>query len=705
MKILLINMPWGKVDFPSIQLAILKTFLKEHNYKTDISYQNLMFAKMVGVDRYSKLSINSRYSFLLDWLFNDFLDNDLSLSDIKKQKDEIKELIDVMNLSPFLTEQYNPTLLNVHDDTDIRINEEKLAELACNIKNDIVPQFIYNILNGINFAQYNVVGFTCSFNQTIPSIILSKLIKKNYPDKIIVMGGNAMSGDMGIEYMRAFPWIDYVVFGEGEIPLLNIMELNKKGVSNLPDYEVLHGTIFRGTDGQIIKQASIIQTELDETLIPDYEDYFKEIQNLEKPGEYLFKKEQLLFESARGCWWGEKNQCKFCSLNGESIGFRIKKSDQLLNELIELSNNYKKNNFVCVDNILKFPALNSFFDSIIKSKLDIELFWEVKPSLTKTELKKLAEAGVNKVQAGIENFSTEVLKLINKGTTKIRNIQFLKHCYECGIHVSYNYLFGFPDEKPDYYKELEFLYISLLHLTPPLYPPKPMVLQRFSAFYDNPDSHNIEKIEPLSQYNLIFQDVDIDIEKIATVFSFECKNLPNDFTYVNKITDVIKKWNIIHGGNNRPVFAHEYGHSFVKIYDNRNSDLKSYLLKGLIAEIYKYIETTKSFNMIFNFVKQVSVKKDFSVEQTENSLNQLISLKFIISEDDKYLSLSTSLKDTLMFIPKQTTNKILKARLFDEYLHIGDEIFSQHDNNKKKSTFGKFSCPPANEIEEVKITP
>ncbi|HEX3028563.1 MAG TPA: hypothetical protein VHT34_04510 [Clostridia bacterium] len=79
MKVLLCNMPWGKIDFPSIQLGILKAYLTQHGISADVSYQNVRFAALIGTETYSKLSISSRYSFLLEWLFNEFLVKDKSI--------------------------------------------------------------------------------------------------------------------------------------------------------------------------------------------------------------------------------------------------------------------------------------------------------------------------------------------------------------------------------------------------------------------------------------------------------------------------------------------------------------------------------------------------------------------------------------------------------------------------------------------------
>ena len=78
------------------------------------------------------------------------------------------------------------------------------------------PQFLTWALTAIDWGQYKIVGFTSTFDQNVASLTMAKLIKDLYPDVIIVFGGANYDGEMGLEYFRAFPFIDHVVVGEGE---------------------------------------------------------------------------------------------------------------------------------------------------------------------------------------------------------------------------------------------------------------------------------------------------------------------------------------------------------------------------------------------------------------------------------------------------------------------------------------------------------
>ncbi|MBM7865671.1 RiPP maturation radical SAM protein 1 [Heliobacterium gestii] len=694
MKLLLVNMPWGKIDFPSIQLGILKSYLARHGIDADVSYQNLIFANMIGLDLYSRLSISSRYSYLLEWLFNEFLITDPSLArEVRNtQERDIRELISLKSANPFLTEQYKPSPLGNAQAVNEQFIEDELVKVCKKIKNETIPDFFYKLLNGLSLSEYDIIGFTCSFSQTAPALSLARIIKKKYKDKVILLGGNAVSGDMGMEYLRLFPWIDYIVYGEGERALVDLVEHLRTNDDRLNGGRDRHGhdlkgILYRSGDGQVIKAPPQPLIPMDDVPLPNYDEYFSQIGAIEAATGKKLKQDTVLFETARGCWWGERVQCKFCSLNGENLHYRSKKWETAYEDLRALSRRYERNSLICVDNILRYPSFAELLSALPESKLELELFWEVKPNLTRAQLQTLAKAGVKRVQAGIENFSTDVLKLIDKGASMLKNVQFIKNSYTFDIQVSYNFLFGFPNEKPAYYDDLLTLFPLIHHLTPPLYPPKPMILQRFSRYYGQAAAHHITRIEPMSQYKRIYPMGDIDIEKIAMNFSFDCAEIPEDLDYLNRITEAIKEWNIRYGGNHRPVLAYESGAGHVKIYDSRFGRFKSILLRGLAAIIFLHCDDIKTLNSIMETAQSGGDRHDrdeeapyaasldaargggqaASQEAIQRILEQLQFKKLMIREGDRYLSLAVQLKDIQHRIPPQTMQNITQAKLYHAF--------------------------------------
>jgi radical SAM superfamily enzyme YgiQ (UPF0313 family) len=64
------------------------------------------------------------------------------------------------------------------------------------------------------------------------------------------------------------------------------------------------------------------------------------------------RKVRLPFESARGCWWGMRHHCTFCGLNGQTMAFRAKRPQRVLEELRDLARRYHSFKFMAVDNII-----------------------------------------------------------------------------------------------------------------------------------------------------------------------------------------------------------------------------------------------------------------------------------------------------------------------------------------------------------------
>lgn len=60
------------------------------------------------------------------------------------------------------------------------------------------------------------MGFSSTFSQNVPSLVLAKTLKQRNPSLIVVFGGGNCDGPMGAALHRAFPWVDVVVRGEAE---------------------------------------------------------------------------------------------------------------------------------------------------------------------------------------------------------------------------------------------------------------------------------------------------------------------------------------------------------------------------------------------------------------------------------------------------------------------------------------------------------
>ena len=201
-KTALVNMPFGFHIYPSIQLGTVSTLLKTHEYDVKSYYLNLHFAHQIDLEVYKRLC---EERFLIgEWLFSHLLYGD---SPGNREYAEIfKTHIQNINRAVDRPESF------LHD-----------------VKTQMVPEFLRWAVESVNWQQYGVVGFTSTFNQNLASVTLAKLIKEKYPAINIVFGGSNFDSEMGLEYFRAFTWIDYVVSGEAEHTLPALMEALNAG--------------------------------------------------------------------------------------------------------------------------------------------------------------------------------------------------------------------------------------------------------------------------------------------------------------------------------------------------------------------------------------------------------------------------------------------------------------------------------------------
>ncbi len=665
-KVLFCNMPWGKADFPSIQLGILKSALERNHIPAEVLYANVDFCELLGRDVYSMLTLSSKYSFLLEWFFDGYLGGKQDGS-MKEQLEEIGSLIDFDISTPFITKDYHASALTQEQKENEKLRNNKFDEFCIKIKNEIVPQFFTNLFSQNRFEQYDIVAFTCSFSQTIPSLSCAYLIKQRFPDKIIILGGNGMSGEAGAAYLKAFPWINYISQGEGEETLPELIQYLRKHHYRFENHYKPQGIVYRDLNGNVHTGEKQRPVPTENIPIPDYSDYFKQLKRIEAKSGGRLPKNTVLFETSRGCWWGEKKQCKFCGLNGENIHFRCKEPEQVLNELLTFSERYHAGNFVCVDNVLDYSFLEPLFDELIRRELKLDLFWEVKPTLKKPQLMKLARAGVKTVQAGIENFSTDILKLINKGSTKLQSICFIKNCGDAGIQVLYNYLYGFPQEKPEYYMDIVKIIPLLKHLIPPLYPPKPMILQKYSGYYKEKETDLIWDVQPMPQYSVLYSEYMTDVEKVAYNYSFKTNKMPDDLSYINHITSMIREWNETYNSSSRKVFLYECGVGFVNLYDTRFGALRLIRLCGISAFIFKFCTCVRSYDRIWNEIGQTEWSGCIRRQDMKKVLGVLIAENFLIEENEQVLSLANEINDILLRIPYDTRKAIESARQYNEF--------------------------------------
>lgn len=604
-RVALVNMPFSFSKYPSIQLGTLSALLKSQGIPVDCHHLNVRFAHKIGVPLYEMIC--EKRALFGEWLFSYLLFRD----------------------NPKRTEY--PKVFKPVFEQIARQSGHSIAYFE-EMATKIAPQFLTWAQTAIDWSQYTLVGFTSTFDQNVASLTMAKLIKDLYPNVTIVFGGANYDGEMGMEYFRAFPFIDHVVVGEGEVafPALARQVLAKR--SN----DVPEGVAYR-QDGQLrLTPNRALFSDFSKTGPPDYDDYYHLLAELGGAAQGLDR--ILLYEGSRGCWWGEKHHCTFCGLNAQSMKFRAKSPDQVAQEMTYLSHRYDTARFRLVDNIIDMTYIDQLFGKFAANHCDLDVFIETKSNLHKNQIRTLAVGGVKCMQPGLESLSLTQLKAMDKGVTPIQNIVCLKWSFYYRISVSWNILLGFPGEtNEDYLRQIDLI-PSLLHLQPPEATGK-FWLERFSPYHARPHEYGVRMTGPGLAYEYIYDARQVDLQKIAYDFEYELENWPVDPHIYQELVAAVEGWQRLHASNDKPFLYYSKALDYVTVYDGRNPKAPSRRrYDGLAAVVIEICnEAPKSAEQIRT---ALAGHTDAREDALSSLLTDLVAKRVLYEERGKYFTLA-----------------------------------------------------------------
>ena len=205
---------------------------------------------------------------------------------------------------------------------------------------------------------------------------------------MVVFGGANCEGPMGRALLANFAVVDVVVSGEGEIPFVEIVDRVDRGVT----LDGCPGAITRRDLAPLSVRGDDHPhpIAMDELPIPDFADFFEQWSALNALSD---RAPRLLFESARGCWWGEIRHCTFCGLNGETMSFRSKSADRAVAELCELASRHPGLAIYAVDNIIDRGYFDTFLPRLAASPVTPASSTRSRPTSRRTSSSSFTRPG------------------------------------------------------------------------------------------------------------------------------------------------------------------------------------------------------------------------------------------------------------------------------------------------------------------------
>jgi ribosomal peptide maturation radical SAM protein 1 len=608
MQVALVSMPWAGAGRPSIQIGLLRAICERAGFPTDCFHLNLELAARLGVTVYEPLC-EHRGRMTGEWLF--------SVAAFGADADRG----DAAYFAAFPEEIAKIT-------RDIGQGPEYLSSL----RRTVLPRFIDDCAASIDWGQYGVVGFSSTFQQNVASLALARLIKERYPTVTIVLGGANAEGEMGAEYARVFPFIDYVVVGEGDVVFPAFLRALAAGEPPADQ----PGLVKRAGDGiRSFGQAPAV-SDLDALPTPSYDEYFERAARLGLLDEFP---RIIPFESSRGCWWGAKHHCTFCGLNGLGLAYRSKRPARVLAELTELAHKHGCTYFEAVDNILDPKYVNDLFAIVEQTRTDYQFFYELKANLTRDQIRTMARGGVRVVQPGIESLSTRVLQLMRKGCTMLQNVRLLKWARYYQIDVHWNLLYGFPGEQEeDYHRQLAVLK-EIVHLQPPRRHER-IWLERFAPYFTDRDTFPVRDVRPDPSYRFVYPArLGIDLDTIAYFFEFEMNDTVDGAVHAETAA-LVKAWQERWVWVQPPALVYRRTLDSLLIDDGRGPERQRLsLFQGPLALLYEFCSDTMRTGR--QAVEHLAASgSPASEHEVGEALAEFCRLGLMVSEDDRYLSLA-----------------------------------------------------------------
>lgn len=290
----------------------------------------------------------------------------------------------------------------------------------------------------------SMVGITCSSMTYQPCVRLAEKIKEELSVPIVVGGPHPT---VLRETMLQHSFIDYVVLGEGEYTLLELVKALSKEAN--PD-----------------KVKGLAYKKDDETIYTGRRPFIRNLDALPHPARDLLpmskypRKSQFLsvtpvsnINSSRGCPYG----CRFCSVRSIwGRRYRCFSPKWVLDEIEELVNTYRtKGIYFREDNFtVDKQRVVNISNGILDRELDIKWVCESRVDLvSESLLEKMWKSGCESMWFGIESGSHRVLNYLNKGITLEQIKNAVQMCKKVGIKVGASFIIGLPCEDPEEMKK------------------------------------------------------------------------------------------------------------------------------------------------------------------------------------------------------------------------------------------------------------
>ncbi len=396
--------PTHDFAMPYLALPLLKDYVERYCGVpcgiTDINLQ--LYMHLIGIHQYrKKKNACTRISLtgsLMDGVEAAIDFEDWCLTRLQLGNEQLKDYkLSLRKLTP------------KYDATSIRHVYEDISNL-----NSPLTNMLSFILRNGNYNSTKLFGISvCVEDQMMPSFALARAIRIEYPNTMIVMGGNIitrLSETIKNSPLREF--FDFLVVYEGEEPFAEIVNFVVKGNCALNNQKIIHiphNTLTTEHAGISQESPKLTVTDLDNIHGGNFADLALH--------DYLAPNAVLPIFLGRKCYWGK---CDFCSIHSawDAATHRQRKLESVVSDLksfIDSGVHY----FRIVDEDCHPELLERLSRLLFEANLEIyfEAYSRFEPQFTAFDFcRRIAQSGCTQLFFGLESIGRSTLRLIGKGS-------------------------------------------------------------------------------------------------------------------------------------------------------------------------------------------------------------------------------------------------------------------------------------------------
>ena len=298
-----------------------------------------------------------------------------------------------------------------------------------------------SVIEALGLFKPDLIGITSHTASRHDAFRAAVLIKKLLPKSKVVLGGIHPTL-MWKQILENYPQVDYIVRGEGEIILWELVHGKQIKKINGLCWKTKNNKAVINKDRQLVQDLDTIPFPAWDMISPqDYPPWGDGIyNNIDTTKVTRFS---MIF--TRGCM----GRCTFCSSWMVWRGYRNRTAENVADEMEMLVKKYNAQHFAFYDDTLtgnKKEIIN-FCKEIIKRKLHVAIHATTRVDQVDYEiLRWMKKAGFYEVAYGIESGSPEMLIRINKKTDIKKNYRAADLTHKAGMRVSALIMFGLPQE-------------------------------------------------------------------------------------------------------------------------------------------------------------------------------------------------------------------------------------------------------------------